>query len=103
MAAAPFSVDLANQIAQKAGFQGIVEETMANNNRLKGVAETAMTANQGQMSVAFQGWMEELVTHATINNQKLDSIVQALGFGIQSTSSTDEGAAATLRSGGFFR
>ncbi len=99
---APFNVDLANQIAQSAGFKGIVEETMANNNQLKATAESAMAANQGQMSTAFQGWMTELVSHATINNQKLDTISDALNFGIKSTSSTDESGASAFSAGGFF-
>jgi len=92
----PFNVDLASQTAQISEFQGIVEATMANNNQLKGIAESAMTANQGNMSLAFQRWMGDIDVTATMNNQVLQSIQEALQFGVKSTSGTEEANAASL-------
>lgn len=93
---APFNVDLASQQAQTEHFRSDVETTMATNNQMKGIAESAMTANQGQMSQAFQSWMEDIVQHATTNNQVLSGVVDALSFGIKSTTSQEESNAASL-------
>lgn len=49
------------------------------------------------MSQSFQMWMEELVTHATVNNQKLEAISEALGFGVKSTAGADEANAAPFQ------
>jgi uncharacterized protein YukE len=95
----PFNVDLGLQTGHVSTFQDLVAQTMSNNNMLKGTAESALVANQGKMSQAFQVWMEQLITHATINNQKLDAISQALGFGIKSAGGTDEGNAAPFQAG----
>ena len=94
--AQPYNVDLAAQAAQTAEFQSIVEQTMAANNQAKGIADSAMTANQGSFSVAFQRWMQDIDVTATMNNQLLQSIQEALGFGIKSTTGTEEGNAASM-------
>jgi hypothetical protein len=95
----PFMMDEAQQAGHVSTFQDLVAQTMANNNHFKSTAETAMVANQGRMSQAFQVWMEELVTHATVNNQKLEAISEALGFGIKSTAGADESNAAPFGTG----
>ena len=91
---APFTVDLAAQIAQTGTFQGLVEQGMANNNQLKAIADAAQVGNQGKMNAAFQVWLSEVSTTAMNSNIKFQAISDALGFGIKSTGSTDEAGAA---------
>jgi len=99
----PFNVDLAAQLTQTHSFQSIVEAAMANNNRLAATADAAHTVNVGRMNIAFQQRMEEVKTTALSSNVKLQGICDALGFGVKSTSSTEEGNAAMFTSGGFFK
>jgi hypothetical protein len=94
-------MDEALQAGHVATFEDIVAQTMANNNFFKSTAESAMAANRGRMSTAVQTYLSELVTHSTVNNQKLEAITQALGFGVKSTGSTDESNAAPFQVGQF--
>lgn len=93
----PFAVDLAAQMTQTATFQGLVAEGIANNKTLISIADTAMVANSGQMSVAFQAWVAEVSATAMNNNVKFEAIADALGFGIKSTSSTEADNASMWR------
>lgn len=93
----PFQMDEGLQAGHVATFQDIVAQTMANNNFFKGTAESALVANQGRMSQSFQVWMEDVVTTATVNNQKLEAISEALGFGVKSTAGADEANAAPFQ------
>lgn len=96
MSGTPFNMDMAVQVAQTQGFQGLVDSAQANNNQMLVVADSALGANRGQMSDAFQTWLEEVQHTATQNNQVLDSIREALHFGIGSTDNTDAEHAGTF-------
>lgn len=93
----PFNMDMAVQTAQTASFQGLVDEAQANNKQMMVVADTAMTANRGQMSASFQTWISDVHQVATSNNVVLDSIREALQFGIGSTDNQESSAAADFQ------
>lgn len=92
----PFTMDMANQIAQTQGFKGLVSLTMGNNNKLSATADAGMGVNAGQMNDAFQAWMADIHTAAMQNNAVLDGISDALQFGITTTDSAETDNAAGL-------
>lgn len=93
----PFSMDMAVQAAQTAGFQGLVDSAQANNKQMLVVADSAMTANRGQMSNAFQTWLQDVHQTAVSSNQVLDQIREALHFGIGSTDAQEASAAGDFQ------
>ncbi|WP_176561869.1 hypothetical protein [Mycolicibacterium palauense] len=93
----PFSMDMAVQAAQTASFQGLVDSAQANNKQLMTIADSAMAANRGQMSQSFQVWLSDIHQTAVTNNQVLDSIREALHFGIGSTDAQEASAAADFQ------
>ncbi|PJE03621.1 MAG: hypothetical protein CK429_32990 [Mycobacterium sp.] len=89
----PFNMDMAVQQAQTASFQGIVDSASANNKQMLVIADSAQTANRGQMSNAFQSWLDDIHTTAVSNNTTFDQIREALHFGIGSTDAQEASAA----------
>ncbi|RFZ63031.1 hypothetical protein DE4576_04970 [Mycobacterium marinum] len=94
----PFNMDMAVQAAQTASFQGLVDSAMANNKQMMVVADTALNANRGQMSNAFQTWLADVHHTAVSNNQVLDGIREALHFGIGATDGQEASAAGDFHS-----
>lgn len=92
------NMDLALQIAQIKGFEGLVDATFANNNQLMVIADTALTANRGSMSTAFQSWVEDVHRTCTMNNQHLQGIAEGLHFGLGATEDTDASGASMISS-----
>lgn len=93
----PFSMDMAVQAAQTASFQGLVDSAQANNKQMMAIADSAQGANRGQMSASFQTWIADVHQTAVTNNQVLDSIREALQFGIGSTDAQESSAAADFQ------
>jgi uncharacterized protein YukE len=85
----PFNMDMAIQIAQTQGFEGLVDSAAANNQQMQFIADSALAANQGQMSASFQTWMADVHQTAMTNNTILSQIKDALHFSIGSTSATE--------------
>lgn len=93
----PFGMDMAVQAAQTSSFQGLVDSAQANNKQMMTVADSAMTANRGQMSQSFQTWIEDVHQTATSNNVVLDQIREALHFGLGSTDNQEASAAGDFQ------
>lgn len=93
----PFNMDMAVQAAQTASFQGLVDSAQANNKQMLVIADSAMTANRGQMSNAFQTWLQDVHQTAVSSNQVLDQIREALHFGIGSTDAQEASAAGDFQ------
>ncbi|KKE99357.1 hypothetical protein WN67_24465 [Mycolicibacterium obuense] len=93
----PFSMDMAVQAAQTASFQGLVDSAQANNKQMMAIADSAQGANRGQMSASFQTWIADVHQTAVTNNQVLDSIREALQFGIGSTDAQEASAAGDFQ------
>ncbi|KAA1249873.1 hypothetical protein F0Q45_12775 [Mycobacterium simiae] len=93
----PFNMDMAVQAAQTASFQGLVDSATANNKQLLIVADSALAANRGQMSDAFQTWLSDVQQTAVSNNQVLDQIREALHFGIGATDAQEASAAGDFQ------
>lgn len=93
----PFNMDMAVQAAQTASFQGLVDSATANNKQMLVVADTALTANRGQMSDSFQTWIADVQQTAVSNNQVLDQIREALHFGIGATDAQEASAAGDFQ------
>lgn len=90
-------MDMAVQVAQTAGMQGLVDSAQANNKQMMVVADSAMAANRGQMSTAFQTWLGDVHQTATSNNVVLDQIREALHMGIGSTDNQEASAAGDFQ------
>lgn len=97
MSATPFNMDMAVQVAQTAGMQGLVDSASANNKQMMVVADSAMAANRGQMSTSFQTWLSDVHQTATSNNVVLDQIREALHMGIGSTDNQEASAAGDFQ------
>jgi uncharacterized protein YukE len=91
-------MDTAVQVAQTKGFEGLVDSASANNQQMQLIADSALTANQGQMSASFQQWMADVHQTAVTNNTILSQITEALHFGIGSTGATEADNASTFQS-----
>lgn len=92
----PMNLDQASHLAQTQGMQGLVDAAMANNNDMMATADSAMAANVGQLSAAFQGWCGEVHMTAVSVNTQLLTITEALGLTATNFGSQDEDAAATM-------
>ena len=93
----PFSMDMAVQAAQTSSFQGLVDSAAANNKQMMAVADSALTANRGQMSNSLQTWLSDVHLTATSNNLVLDQIREALHFGIGATDAQEASAAGDFQ------
>lgn len=93
----PFSMDMAVQAAQTASFQGLVDSAQGNNKQLMAIADSAMAANRGAMNQSFQVWLSDIHQTAVTNNQVLDSIREALHFGIGSTDAQESAASSDFQ------
>lgn len=90
----PFNMDMAVQVAQTAGLQGLVDSATANNKQMMVIADGAQGANRGQMSQAFQTWISDVHQTASSNNVVLDQIREALHMGIGSTDNQEATASS---------
>lgn len=94
---APFSQDTANQIAQTKGFQGLLDDTAANNTAFQTAGDQIQSVARGQMATAFAGHHAEIVSAAQNNRTTLEGLTTGLNHGIQSVQAQEETGASLFQ------